>query len=279
MGADMNELLPTRIKQVIVPVFTFLIIQLVVTLVFAYGAGEGWLPEAEMSAVASMAAALINCFVLFVLDRRLSIGALNRESVLEKINCMDLTKKIIGVALVLLIAVFTNLFFNGIVMLIGIPKFDPLYQRTAETFVSGSFMLQIIAFGFVVPVAEELLFRGIVYNVIKTRFSIRASVLMTALIFAVYHGNLTQGVYAFGIGIMLCLICESGGLLFSILLHVGVNLVSLIGNHIDLYTSTLEHAANRWYVIAAAGLLMIGFYKVLRNLNDVSGRPDHHKTA
>ena len=55
----------------------------------------------------------------------------------------------------------------------------------------------ILATAVVGPILEELVFRGIIYNNLKKSFSIKSSLLILSLMFAVYHFNFVQGLYAF----------------------------------------------------------------------------------
>ena len=53
----------------------------------------------------------------------------------------------------------------------------------------------------------------------------RAAAVVSALMFGIYHGNLVQGIYAFLIGMLLCLVYErTGRLLAAALFHGAGNL-------------------------------------------------------
>jgi membrane protease YdiL (CAAX protease family) len=74
--------------------------------------------------------------------------------------------------------------------------------------------------GFVVPFAEELLFRGVLYRFIRSRWGVWAGVLLSALIFGGIHLNIAVGTTAFILGIVLALLFEySHSLWTSVLLH------------------------------------------------------------
>ena len=62
--------------HLIIPILVFLITELVVTLIIAYATGEGWLPDAEMSNIATSVSAIANLMVLFFCERKMGLGTL-----------------------------------------------------------------------------------------------------------------------------------------------------------------------------------------------------------
>lgn len=260
-------------RQVIIPILLFLIIQLSVTLVIAFFCGEGWLPEEEMSTTATALSAVLGLAAVFACDRKMAIGTLRRDNVMYTgRSTMTL------IILSLLLAVCLNIVLNALILSSGVQKIDPLYQQAAQTFAEGSLPLQILAYGVLVPVAEESLFRGIVYSFFKSRFNgsaklHTAAVLLTSLVFAVYHGNLTQGLYAFLLSLAFCFVADCGGLIMSIVLHVGVNLTSLIGEYIQRYQTLLTRPSEGWpliliAVVFAAGLICL-ILKISKSQNHI----------
>ena len=260
-------------RQVIIPILLFLIIQLSVTLVIAFFCGEGWLPEEEMSTTATALSAVLGLAAVFACDRKMAIGTLRRDNVMYTgRSTMTL------IILSLLLAVCLNIVLNALILSSGVQKIDPLYQQAAQTFAEGSLPLQILAYGVLVPIAEESLFRGIVYSFFKSRFNgsakrHTAAVLLTSLVFAVYHGNLTQGLYAFLLSLAFCFVADCGGLVMSIVLHVGVNLTSLIGEYIQRYQTLLTRPSEGWpliliAVVFAAGLICL-ILKISKSQNHI----------
>ena len=260
-------------RQVIIPILLFLIIQLSVTLVIAFFCGEGWLPEEERITTSTALSAVLGLAAVFACDRKMAIGTLRRDNVMYTgRSTMTL------IILSLLLAVCLNIVLNALILSSGVQKIDPLYQQAAQTFAEGSLPLQILAYGVLVPVAEESLFRGIVYSFFKSRFNgsaklHTAAVLLTSLVFAVYHGNLTQGLYAFLLSLAFCFVADCGGLIMSIVLHVGVNLTSLIGEYIQRYQTLLTRPSEGWpliliAVVFAAGLICL-ILKISKSQNHI----------
>ena len=62
---------------------------------------------------------------------------------------------------------------------------------------STNIIVALICTGIIGPILEELIFRGIVYNNLKKFTNITKSVIITGLIFGIFHGNIIQFIYAF----------------------------------------------------------------------------------
>ena len=75
--------------------------------------------------------------------------------------------------------------------------------------------------GVAVPFAEELLFRGVLYPLLRQRWGIWIAVILSSLLFGLVHGEVAVGLTAFLLGILLAVVYEySGSLWTSILIHV-----------------------------------------------------------
>lgn len=86
---------------------------------------------------------------------------------------------------------------------------------------------------FIAPVAEELIFRGISLQSFQRAFTFKhskaASVLASALLFGVFHGNIIQFCYALPAGILLAMLTDwSASLTPAIILHIITNMSSYL---------------------------------------------------
>ena len=75
--------------------------------------------------------------------------------------------------------------------------------------------------GITAPFGEELLFRGVLYPLLRNRWGLWPGVLGSSLIFAVAHGDVAVGVTGLVLGIILALVFEYSRSLWSaVLVHV-----------------------------------------------------------
>ena len=78
---------------------------------------------------------------------------------------------------------------------------------------------------FVGPLAEELFFRGMILPRM-TRFGQKIALVFSALLFALYHVNLYQFFYAWGLGLLLgALYLKTGSIRMGYVLHAAINLL------------------------------------------------------
>ena len=144
------------------------------------------------------------------------------------------------------------------------------YEGTAEILFGGSFWLELLAVGILTPITEELIFRGLLYRRLRWSTDARFAIPASAFIFAVFHGNLLQGIYAFCIGVLLAFLYERyHNLAAPVLVHVGANLISVVltdGKVLDfLYESDREFD----FIIFTIGMMLVfvaAFYIILTRI-------------
>ena len=133
------------------------------------------------------------------------------------------------------IGAVSGLLLNFLIMKSPLPAIFPGY---AEGFAGKIYSVDIISGIFIyciaAPVLEEIIFRLLAYDLLYRYLGYLPSALISSLIFAVYHMNVVQGVYAFIMGMLFCsLYHRDHRIPVPILLHIGANLaVWLLSNTI-----------------------------------------------
>lgn len=120
---------------------------------------------------------------------------------------------------------------NVAISLTPLMEVSDRFWETQEILTSGNIVLQIFATVAAAPVLEELLVRGVLYPRMRRLFGIKAGIALSALLFAILHGNLVQGVYAFVLGAYFAWLMERfDNIWVPILGHMSANLfVTLMG--------------------------------------------------
>ncbi|MCI6552108.1 MAG: CPBP family intramembrane metalloprotease [Lachnospiraceae bacterium] len=86
------------------------------------------------------------------------------------------------------------------------------------------FPLMLLVIGFIAPLSEEFVFRGILYQGYKRSGTALQAILLSALLFSLMHLNFNQAAYAFVIGLIVALLVEATGSLWSsVLFHTVFN--------------------------------------------------------
>lgn len=82
------------------------------------------------------------------------------------------------------------------------------FEQVNELLFMPSLGMQLICMVVVIPLTEELIFRGFAFGRLRSLWGFWPSAVCSALYFGIFHGNLPQGIYAFLIGLELAFCCE-----------------------------------------------------------------------
>lgn len=103
------------------------------------------------------------------------------------------------------------------------------YEQETSALFEGSLLMQCLVFLIASPLWEELFFRGVLFVRLGNRFSLKCALAVSALCFGLYHGNLSQGIYAFFMGILLGAAMERyKNIAAPLVIHVGANAAALL---------------------------------------------------
>ncbi len=119
--------------------------------------------------------------------------------------------------------IFMSLFLQ--ILGVSDAAFPAAFQTNHMAEFAGLILLQVIAG----PLSEELLIRGLIYRRLRTWSRLTAAVMVSSVLFAFMHWNLSQLLYAFFFGLVLAFLYEgSGTLRDSILAHGAANLAAVL---------------------------------------------------
>lgn len=111
------------------------------------------------------------------------------------------------------------------------PDFFKSYEEVMNTLGMGNSLLSFVYIVLIAPVAEELIFRGVIFEKSKKVLPFVYANILQALLFGLMHFNLVQSSYAFVLGLFLGFICyKKKSLLASIYLHFVINLAGVLPN-------------------------------------------------
>lgn len=124
-------------------------------------------------------------------------------------------------------SVCLSIFLNLIII-----NFNKLFGVTNFLSDNKYLIMVLLSSGIIGPILEEYLFRGIVYNELKTFNSEKVAMWLSILIFALFHNSISQMGYAFIMGYVLTKIyIRTHNLVYTSLFHIISNVtVTLIIN-------------------------------------------------
>ncbi len=155
---------------------------------------------------------------------------------------------------------------NNLIMASGLYQVSESYQEISELLYGGKLAIEFIGLGILVPVVEEMIFRGLMYRRLREYTPMGPAAVVCSLIFAFYHGNLVQGVYAFCLSLLFIYVYERfHSMAAPVLFHGAANLVSVAVSELGLLDWAYRSAGTFWgMTVLCCGLLILMVYLIER---------------
>lgn len=156
-------------------------------------------------------------FLMKKLDsERLEKESLNIETILFYF-CISFTLMIIG-----------NIIGLAITALIGTAIQSDIANPIQTLINSSDILLNLIIISIIGPIFEELFFRKLLID--RTiKYGAKVSIILSATLFGLMHGNLNQFFYAFLLGGFFSYVyIKTGKIIYPIILHISLNLIGSV---------------------------------------------------
>lgn len=114
-------------------------------------------------------------------------------------------------ALTMILAFSVSLGLNAFLTLTGFADSSQTYQKVADRQYGVAFALGLVLYGLISPLAEEVVFRGVIYNRLRRLYNPAIGIAASGLLFGAFHGNLVQGVYGACLGMLMAYLYEKSG--------------------------------------------------------------------
>ena len=161
------------------------------------------------------------------------------------------------------IMVLLNLFTTGFLWIVGNFKEADVVNPLESVLSNSSIWATIIFAGILSPIIEEVLFRGVMLNKLRT-YGDKIAIITTALLFGLFHENFSQFFYAVGLGMIFAYVTlKTGTIKYSIGLHIMINMMgSVIGTQVLSSTiATMIFGIVVWVFVIAGLILFIKDFK------------------
>ncbi len=154
------------------------------------------------------------------------IFRVRKESLIKRCNFTKIGFREMGYTILL------GFGFNAFLVVMNIftnyYRLFPEHEKLMISLIGGNIVLTLITVGIVIPVFEEILFRGIVFNELRKWIRLPLALILQGLVFGLYHMNVLQGIYGTLMGILAALAYVWVGSLWApILVHAGFNLIGV----------------------------------------------------
>lgn len=138
---------------------------------------------------------------------------------------------------VILLGVFSATFLNLGMGLLGLYELSNGYVKARNNlYAMGNLELLLYA-GILMPVLEEIIFRGLIYSGLKKLFkSLYFPTIISAFAFGIYHKNILQFIYAFAMGLFMVYVFEKYDRIFSsVIFHMSANIFVMLTKPVGFF--------------------------------------------
>ena len=153
---------------------------------------------------------------------------------------------------------------NNVIVMTPLIETSAGFQSANQAFFAGGVVFELLGSCLVIPIAEELLFRGVVYKRLKLYFGVTPALIGSALIFGIMHVNLVQFLYAAVIGLLLAFVLEkTGKLSMAVFGHIAANLVAVLRTETGWLEFSFYPTVNGilfTVVMAVAGIAVVSLF-------------------
>lgn len=170
----------------------------------------------------------------------------------EKIQKRSMTVGRFLVALIMCYGIMyaSNLIGSLITYLLAVLKGRPIDNYTMELASSSSIWVRVLIMVIWAPIMEELIFRKILVDR-AVRYGEGVAVVLSGLMFGLFHGNLSQFAYASTIGMFFAFIyVKTGKIQYTIIMHMVVN---FLGGVLSLFMIDLVNLEELQSGLAGGG--------------------------
>ena len=179
-----------------------------------------------------------------------------------------------------------NLIGLGFTFGIGVLKGEPVSNVLQDMLAGTNIWITSIYTVLLAPVFEELLFRKVICDRV-VKYGQGAAIILSGLMFGLFHGNFNQFFYAFFIGSYFAFIyVKTGNIKYTIGLHMMVNFIGSVASGLLLQYVDLEHPTliglliSTVFSLVVYGIAIAGFVLLLVNLSKLKvdiGYPSYYK--
>ena len=149
---------------------------------------------------------------------------------------------------------------------------DSGYQSTSAIFYSAPLWLQIIGLCILVPIMEELLFRGVIYKRLREKNPFFRAALSSAILFSLLHSNTTQIISAFLLGMILAYVYEKyGSFKAPAFTHVIVNLTAILGTNTEIFDGLTKSPEGLGIAVVVCTFVAAVMFTMIQRINSGFG--------
>lgn len=147
-----------------------------------------------------------------------------------------------GAAVVMSMAICLG--FNNLILMGNFYKVSEEYGEILRAIYSAPAAVQIAALGILMPICEELVFRGMIFRRLREKSTFLVAALYSSVIYALFYMDMVQMIYGMCMGMVMAYIYEKyGSVKAPILASVAASVLSVAGSNYHLFDWMLADPA------------------------------------
>lgn len=170
---------------------------------------------------------------------------------------------------VLVMSLAVTLGVNNLIAISGISAQSEAYEDTMSTLYAASFPVQLICLGILVPVCEELVFRGLVFKRLRQMTDYRQAAVYSSVVFGFLHMNLVQMLYGFCLGMIFCYFYEKyGSVKAPVLAHVSANIFSVFMTEYHMLDRTMKEPVGMGIITVLCATVASAMFVLIQRIQE-----------
>ncbi len=181
----------------------------------------------------------VNASYITVASAVMAVIFFGRMYLKERNSFLKENNKEINIFAMIAFGVMLSMAAGSILSAMNIDNIYGSYEKTSSLLLNGNIVYRLFALGVITPAAEEIIFRGLVFNRVKKQYGSLYGIVVSSLMFGVFHFNLVQGLYAFIIGMAFAYCYElTGDLKVPVYMHMSINVLTVLSDYYGLNSIT-----------------------------------------
>ncbi len=173
---------------------------------------------------------------------------------------------------VVVLSLSLTLGLNNLITISGISAYDSAYEETMNSLYSASLPVQVICLGILIPICEEMVFRGLMFRRLRQSGVFLVSAAYSSIVFALLHVNMVQMLYAFAQGFVFCWLYEKyGSVKAPILAHITSNLLAVILTYTNAMAWLAEERVRIGTVTVLCATVASSAYVLIQRIEEKPG--------
>ena len=242
------------------------LVTLVISMVFGYIKGKEYgaagisaeeglaMVQAEfntMTGICLLISSILALITYFIIEK-VKKSSLAKETDMKKVSGKQMGLTIAG-------ALGAMFFMNFMLSILPIPEeLTGNLTNGMTQLTSYPFWQAILANAIFVPIIEEVVFRGYIFNRLEKAMPSIVAALISSAVFGIAHGGLVWAVWAFALGMIICAVrIKSGSIIPGIIFHIIMNTYAMIVSYFPVFDKLTTGGMIALTVVG--GLLVVAY--------------------